>query len=277
MKHSLRRQIRRSVNLVTSKERDSYAGGMFPDQAKVPMPPAEFRDKVGGVEVFHDVPLVFLARLNMAGLEPTHRILEIGCGVGRVARYLCDYLDDDGSFEGFDILPELIAWCQQHITPMYPNFHFTATPLRNDAYVRDSNLPSASTFRFPYDDNDFDFVAGNSVFTHLLPDAAANYLHESARVLKPGGVACTTWFLLDDDGYTNPFAAPLRPVGEMGWVREKPGDAHAFLDPQNPEAAVAYDAGFVRKMFEDAHLEVQEPLVRGYRRIQDLVIAKKPG
>lgn len=275
MDHSLRHQIRRGLDALTSRDRESSRGqyrldapnGMFPDQAKLPMPPIEYRAKVGAVGVFHDVPLVFLARLNMAGLEPSHRVLEIGCGVGRIARYLCDYLDDDGSFAGFDILPDLITWCQENITPTYPNFEFTATPLRNDAYTRDGNLPSASEFRFPYEDDEFDFVAANSVFTHLLPDAAANYVREAARVLKPGGTSCTTWFLLDDGGYTNPFSER--------WTSQDPGD-HAVLDPHNPEAAVAYKADTIRAMFKKADLEVEEPLRHGYRRIQDLVIAKKP-
>jgi SAM-dependent methyltransferase len=275
MDHHLRQQIRRGIDALGNRGRDSAggmyrdtSGGMFPDQAKLPMPPIEYRAKVGAVEVFHDVPLVFLARLNMAGLKPNHRILEIGCGVGRIARYLCDYLDDDGSFAGFDILPELITWCQENITPVYPNFEFASTPLRNDAYTREGNLPSASEFRFPYDDDEFDFVAANSVFTHLMPDAAANYVRETARVLKPGGTACTTWFLLDDDGYTNPFS--------VRWTPQDSG-LHAVMDVQNPEAAVAYKADTIRSMFKDAKLEVVEPLHHGYRRIQDLCIAKRPG
>ncbi len=268
MEHRLRHQIRRGLDAITSRDRDNSAAGMFPDQAKLPIPPIEYRAKVGAVGVFHDVPLVFLARLNMAGLRPDHRILEIGCGVGRIARYLCDYLGDEGSFEGFDILPELIEWCQQNITPVYPNFKFTATPLRNDAYTQDADLPSASEFRFPYDDDEFDFVAANSVFTHLMPDAAANYVREAARVLRPGGTACTTWFILDDDGYTNPFA--------QRWVPQGNGD-HAVFDTQKPEAAVGYQATVIRKMFGDADLVVEEPLHHGYRRIQDLCIAKKPG
>lgn len=273
MKQELKHQIRRGVDMITPKHRQLT--GMFPDEAKLPIPPPEYQAKVGAVGVFHDVPLVFLARMNMAGLKPADRVLEIGCGVGRVARYLCDYLDDDGQFEGFDILPELITWCQENITPSYPNFHFRSTPLRNDAYNPNDSLPSASEFVFPYEDDQFDFVAANSVFTHLLPDAAANYVREAGRVLRPGGIACTTWFLLDDDGYTTPFAGPLRPIPVQQWIRQEPGD-HAVFDLQNPEAGIAYTADAIRDMFKDAKLDVQEPLHHGYRRIQDLVIATKP-
>ena len=143
-----------------------------------------------------------------------------------------------------------------------PNFHFRSTPLRNDAYNPNDSLPSTSEFVFPYEDDQFDFVAANSVFTHLLPDAAANYVREAGRVLRPGGIACTTWFLLDDDGYTTPFAGPLRPIPVQQWIRQEPGD-HAVFDLQNPEAGIAYTADAIRDMFKDAKLDVQNPCTTG--------------
>ena len=43
------------------------------------------------------------------GLQPGHRVLDVGCGVGRLAVALTSYLNTDGRYEGFDIVPEQIA------------------------------------------------------------------------------------------------------------------------------------------------------------------------
>jgi SAM-dependent methyltransferase len=227
---------------------------MFPEQAALPTPPLHLQRQVG----FHEVPVFFLARMNMAGLRPDHDVLDIGCGCGRVARYFCDYLEPSSRYEGFDIMANAIAWCRENITPAHPNFGFTATPLHNTAYRPDPSLPDAVTFRFPYDDGSFDFVAAQSVFSHLTPDSAANYIRETARVLRPDGIACTTWFWFGDQ-YTNDYAKTF-----------VLGDKTAQRDPANPEAAIAYRSDLVAKMFGDAGMTVE--LLPGFK-FQDLAVA----
>src|SRR5690349_1101666 len=53
----------------------------------------------------------FLGHLvDLAGLEPTSDVVDIGCGIGRIARPLAGYLTT-GSYAGFDVDPRGIAWC----------------------------------------------------------------------------------------------------------------------------------------------------------------------
>ena len=56
-------------------------------------------------------------------LHPDHRVLDVGCGIGRTAIALTDYLSSSGSYEGFDIVPKGIDWCQKHIAAKYPTFN----------------------------------------------------------------------------------------------------------------------------------------------------------
>lgn len=233
---------------------------MFPQQAALPLPPIDLQSQVSPDGMFHEVPVFFLARMNMAGLRPDHDVLDIGCGCGRVARYLCDYLEPSSRYEGFDIMPGLIDWCHENIMPAHPNFGFTTTPLHTTPYRPEPSLPDAADFRFPYDDASFDFVAAQSVFTHLLPDAAANYLRETRRVLRPGGIACTTWFWFDGD-YINDLA--------KAFVK---GDETALLDPGEPEAAIAYRSDLVAGMFDAAGMTVE--LFPGFM-FQDLAVGTK--
>src|SRR5262245_3915631 len=62
--------------------------------------------------------------IGLADMQPSDRVLEAGCGVGRIAIPLTEYLRE-GSYHGFDIVPQGIRWCQRRITPRFPNFEFT--------------------------------------------------------------------------------------------------------------------------------------------------------
>jgi len=52
---------------------------------------------------------------SVAGVNPSSHILDVGCGIGRFAIAMPDFLDANGGYEGFDIVPEGIEWCKQHI------------------------------------------------------------------------------------------------------------------------------------------------------------------
>lgn len=90
-------------------------------------------DKLTG----HTDPLIPPRRKNFAGgqfreigdeffvcfrdygqIAPHHRILDIGSGIGRMARPLTAFLDPaTGRYEGFDIDVGGVVWCLQHYHP----------------------------------------------------------------------------------------------------------------------------------------------------------------
>ena len=233
------------------------------------MPGEELQARVGPAPAFHDVALTTIGRMNMAGLRPDHSVLDVGCGVGRTARYLCEYLDDDARYEGFDIMEEMILWCRENITPRFPNFRFTHAPLYNSAYKPDAGLPSADRFVFPYPDATFDFAFAHSVFTHLPPSSTANYLRELHRVLKPGGTAYTTWFLFQGDLASSPKTM----VAEMTL---DPSGLFAVHNPDVPDNAVGYREDVVLAQCSEAGLAVVEPVHYGFARMQDVVVGVRP-
>ncbi|MCO6491516.1 MAG: class I SAM-dependent methyltransferase [Phaeodactylibacter sp.] len=174
--------------------------------------------------------------IELAGLQPHHRVLDVGCGIGRIAVPLTAYLDERGSYEGFDVVEAGVRWCEKAVSSRYPNFRFRYVGLDNDLYR--SGGGDAAEFRFPYPDGDFDLVVLTSVFTHMLPAEVANYLREIARVLRPGGRCFATFFL---------------------WNEES-----ARLSRGNPHFSFPYDHGHYRLMdeqvkaanvaFEESHL-----------------------
>jgi len=185
------------------------------------------------------------------GLRPEHRLLDIGCGIGNLAIGLKDYLQ--GGYDGLDIHPEAIAWCQRTLTPRYPGFRFHRADIASRAYNPDGR-ESAAAYRFPFPDRTFDFIFLASVFTHMMPDAVERYLHEISRLLTPGGTCIESYFLLNDE--TRPAVEAARSFMSFG-IRH-PSGVCLLHDAAVPEAAVAYDEGFVRRLHDEAGLRIHD-------------------
>ncbi len=212
--------------------------------------------------------------VDLARLQPHEHVLDVGCGIGRMAVPLTQYLNETGRYDGFDVVPRGIDWCREKITPRYPNFHFQLADLRNKYYSPHASTP-ARHFRFPYRTASFDFVFLTSVFTHLLPPDMENYVYEVARVLKPSGRCLATFFLL------NPESRDLnaRGQGTMPFPHELPSWPCRILETAVPERAVAQDESFAIRMFARYGLAPNQPVRYGhwcgrkkYTSFQDLVV-----
>jgi SAM-dependent methyltransferase len=203
-------------------------------------------------------------------------VLEVGSGVGRKALPLTRYLSREGSYDGLDIVPEGVAWCNQHIASRNPNFHFQVADIYNTRYNRDGEL-RAENYVFPFSDEQFDFVFLASVFTHMLPEGMDNYLSEIKRVMKSGSRCLITYFLIDDE------ALALMESGKSSL--EFPydhGDYRVHVE-EDPEGTIAYREEFVRKLYEKHDLSIREPVHHGlwsgradFLTRQDLIVADRP-
>src|SRR4029077_15461193 len=71
--------------------------------------------------------------VNIGGVQPNHRVLDVGSGTGRMALPLTKYLRG-GSYEGIDIVASSVRWCQKTYTPQYPNFRFRFSDIYNKLY-----------------------------------------------------------------------------------------------------------------------------------------------
>ena len=106
-----------------------------------------------------------------ADLDAFERILDFGCGVGRIARHL--RTAERSRLFGTDYNPALIAWCSKHLT--FAGFQVNA-------------LSGPLT----YESGTFDFIYAFSVLTHLPGSLQSYWIHELTRVLRPGGYLYVT-------------------------------------------------------------------------------------
>jgi SAM-dependent methyltransferase len=208
---------------------------------------------------------------RLAQLRPSDRVLDIGCGIGRMARVLVPELQPPGSYDGFDVVADAIVWCREHYGGTSAPFRFQHADLFNAEY-NPRGIGSAVGYRFPYNDASFDLALATSVFTHLLPDAADRYLAEAARVLAPGGRLFATWYLLDTEG---------RLVESSPFRSYEPAVPAAVADLDVPEAAVAYPESWLRDRLRTHNLKLRGAVQYGTwagdqgATHQDVVVAER--
>jgi SAM-dependent methyltransferase len=211
-------------------------------------------------------------------------VLEIGCGLGRTAFPLRYVLSRQGRYAGFEIARAKVDFLQRVFTPAHPNFTFTWADVHNTHYNPGGRI-AARDYTFPYDDAAFDIVYAASVFTHMLPEAAARYISETARVLEPGGRALFSFFLLDFyvPGHPRPLGF-ARAAFDFDHPLGHHGDAFAVVEPQDPERMTAYRLELIERLAHEAGLELAAEPVRGlwsgtaetWVGAQDLVTLVRP-
>ena len=242
----------------------------------LPLPPGA--NTVAGKGDYETIGHEFLDYfVRFGGLKAHHRVLDVGCGIGRMARPLTEFLDASGRYEGFDVMGAGVHWCRQNITPRYPRFRFRRARVYNPVYNRWHGWYSGAEYVFPYRSNSFDFVFLTSVFTHMRPAEVENYVREINRVLKVGGRCFATYFLQTPET----LRAGRAGRGSLNFVHRC--DGYWIDSPDDPhEAAICFDESGVLRLYERCGLAPVGPVRRGswsgrdeHVSYQDILVAEK--
>lgn len=113
------------------------------------------------------------ALLNHAGMtiEQHPRVLDFGCGCGRVVRHFAHV--PGGEIHGCDYRREQVEWCRRNLAFL----HASQNPL---------HPPTA------YEEDSFDLIYALSVLTHMDEPLQHAWIREFKRLLRPGGILIFT-------------------------------------------------------------------------------------
>jgi SAM-dependent methyltransferase len=201
--------------------------------------------------VVSDDPSVAAARLGanwakrfeqLGGLTAQARILDIGCGPGRMAIGIGERFGYSNDYVGFDVTAADIDFANQNISKEHPNFHFIKIDADNVLY-NPSGAMKSTDVAFPCEDASRDFIFATSIFTHFFAEDIRHYFLEARRCLAPGGVFFATFFLIPE-GY-DPDARKDDRFVLRHWI----DDVTAVLYPENPGKAVGFRRQFILDLF----------------------------
>ena len=194
------------------------------------------RNYVGGLwEEMGNLQFNFLVQ---QGLEPHHKMLDVGCGSLRGGRHFIEYLNKY-NYYGTDINPSLIAAGRTKELTREQN-----------RKVRDSNFIASDNFDINFDCTNFDYGLALSVFTHLPKDRVKECLAKLAPKFRRGRFYASV-FLCEEDEFdskldqkmgittyphTDPYHYTVRQLHEVasktGWKMQLIGN---FNHPRNQQ------------------------------------------
>ena len=185
-------------------------------------------------------------------------IVDLGSGCGKGAATLRDfeYMGQrfGGHYYGFDVDGDMVRWCQQNFAPE----HFTFRKVDMFSALYSPAEQTKERVRLQgCEDGSIDLVVSHSLFSHLLENDLRNYVQESARVLRSGGVMVMTFFCIDD----------LRKLNLLGgrWTfAHREGNAY-IENLRYPEAAVAYDQAWIENVCREAGFRQVEVRLPSYQ------------
>lgn len=214
--------------------------------------------------------------IRHGGLRPDWDVLDLGCGIGRMAIPLTQYLSRTASYLGIDVNRHGIAWCRRRITRVYPNFTFRHVDYWNPLY-NPQGRKWPWEHPLPLEPGSVDFVIATSVFTHLSRQEIKEYLRQIRVILRPGGRLFATFFLVDDVA----AAAMSAPGARLTFpMPEGRNSSQAVGLP--PCAAVAFRREFVETLLRGNGFDIGPGVLRGHWSgapggvtYQDVVVAAR--
>jgi len=176
------------------------------------------------------------------------KILDWGCGPGRIIRHIPELLDKRSEIYGTDYNQKSIKWCRENL----PGISF---------------IHNSMEAELPYEDNFFDVIFGISIFTHLSESMHYARFKELYRILKPGGILfLTTHGKVFIDKLT--ASEKEKYLNDKLVIRGKVKEGHRTFTAYHPKQ-------FMEQLFSKMQILEHVPGVSNEKPQQDIWIVKK--
>lgn len=256
---------------------ERVAGFLRPNRFidRPPDPPSDLASGVGLGDFWKTGSEQVELIADLGSLAASDRVLEIGCGLGRIAWPLSARLGRRGRYAGLDTAWPYVDWCNRNLGLNPSRFWFHHLDVMNTTYNQAGSIKGEDA-RFPYANGSFDLVLAISLFTHLRPGTTARYLTEVARVLRPGGRLFASFFVIDAE------AEERIATGRTGFVFTTRFAEGLFADASNPDLGVGYLEEWLFGRYDFAGLGIDAVHRGGWcggdpRFFQDIIIARSAG
>ena len=206
-----------------------------------PIDDAMSRAVGGGYELYGNVEAVLL---KQAGLADGMRLVDMGCGSGRLASVL--HATMRISYVGIDIVQALLDYAKSKA----PTYEFILH--------RGLSIPQPGA--------SVDMVSAFSLFTHLMHAETYLYLEECVRILKPGGKIVFSFLEFAEPAHWNIF---------VDTCAETKANTLTHLNTYIERSAI--DAWTSRLgLAVEQYISTTEPIWNGHALGQSITVLRKP-
>jgi len=153
---------------------NDYGRQLLPEEIEAD----EHREFVGGL--WDELGLLQFEFLRSQGLQPHHRLIDVGCGALRGGIHFIRYLEP-GGYHGIDVNASLIAAGERELK-------------RAQLDGKGARLLVTNRFELGSFGTSFDFALAVSLFTHLPMNHIVRALCNVRGVLRPGAPFYASYF-----------------------------------------------------------------------------------
>jgi SAM-dependent methyltransferase len=147
--------------------------------------------------------------VELCSLTTDSRLLDWGCGPGRLAVGVRLELGSVRDYHGVDVDERVIRWARRNLAA--PDMRFTLVDATNARYNPDGTAEAY----IPGEPGTVDVFYAYSVLSHMLTDDVRAYARIIAELLAPGGRAFVTLFVEED---VPPCVENPEGYGPMSWT-----------------------------------------------------------
>jgi len=178
------------------------------------------------------------------------RILDIGCGTGRLAK---QFVGLNNKYTGFEINKYFYDYCIE----TYKDFEFIYSDVHHEEFNDQGQLDIFK--KLPFKDSSYDIITCFALFNHFHIKWILHYIKEISRILKPKGHLISTILLLNEYSVDQIESGKTK----QPFIFKHQGEGERYEFEKRKLLNVAVEESILRRQFLSNKLIIKEPIKVG--------------